>query len=139
MTPFLVVDQASASYPVYVGRDLLAKVGALVGSLVKPRGRVFVITSDALRARFGEAVAASFSSPAAIITMAESVMYPYYAGAPRVWEALTPHTDQHLGGLIMWIPGGLVFLIAITVVFCRWQAAGGHDGAVAPLGASRGG
>ena len=73
------------------------------------------------------------------ITMAETVLYPYYATAPRVWEALTPHTDQHLGGLIMWIPGGLVFLIAISVVFFRWQAAGGEDGAVAPLGASRGG
>jgi len=73
------------------------------------------------------------------ITMAGSVLYPYYAGAPRVWEALTPHTDQHLGGLIMWIPGGLVFLIAISVVFFRWQAAGGQDGAIAPLGASHGG
>jgi putative membrane protein len=73
------------------------------------------------------------------ITMAESVLYPYYAAAPRVWAALTPHTDQHLGGLIMWIPGGLVFLIAISVVFFRWQAAGGQDGAVAPLGASHGG
>jgi putative membrane protein len=73
------------------------------------------------------------------ITMAGSVLYPYYATAPRVWEALTPHTDQHLGGLIMWIPGGLVFLIAISVVFFRWQAAGGQDGAIAPLGASHGG
>lgn len=72
------------------------------------------------------------------ITMAGSVLYPYYAAAPRVWEALTPHTDQHLGGLIMWIPGGLVFLIAISVVFFRWQAAGGEDGAIAPLGASHG-
>jgi len=72
------------------------------------------------------------------ITMAGSVLYPYYAAAPRVWEALTPHTDQHLGGLIMWIPGGLVFLIAISVVFFRWQAAGGQDGAIAPLGASHG-
>ena len=73
------------------------------------------------------------------ITMAESVLYPYYAAAPRVWEALTPHTDQHLGGLIMWIPGGLVFLIAISVVFFRWQAAGGQDDSVASLGASHGG
>jgi len=73
------------------------------------------------------------------ITMAGTVLYPYYAAAPRVWDALTPHTDQHLGGLIMWIPGGLVFLIAISVVFFRWQAAGGQDGAVAPLGASHGG
>ena len=73
------------------------------------------------------------------ITMAGTVLYPYYAAAPRVWDALTPHTDQHLGGLIMWIPGGFVFLIAISVVFFRWQAAGGQDGAVAPLGASHGG
>jgi len=76
---------------------------------------------------------------AIFITMAGSVLYPYYAAAPRVWEALTPHADQHLGGLIMWIPGGLVFLIAISVVFFRWQAAGGQDDAVAPLGASLGG
>jgi putative membrane protein len=73
------------------------------------------------------------------ITMAESVLYPYYATAPRVWEALTPHADQHVGGLIMWVPGGMVFLLAISVVFFRWQAAGGHDGAPEPVGASHGG
>ena len=73
------------------------------------------------------------------ISMAESVLYPYYAAAPRIWPALTPHFDQHLGGLIMWIPGGLVFLIAISVVFFRWQAAGGDDVAVTPVGMSHGG
>jgi putative membrane protein len=61
------------------------------------------------------------------ITMADGTLYPYYAAAPRVWSTLGPHADQHLGGLIMWIPGGLVFLTAISVVFFRWQAAGGHD------------
>jgi putative membrane protein len=61
------------------------------------------------------------------ITMADQVLYPYYAAAPRVWPSLGPHADQHLGGLIMWIPGGLVFLTAISVVFFRWQAAGGED------------
>jgi len=64
------------------------------------------------------------------ITMAEGVLYPYYAAAPRVWAHLTPHADQHLGGLIMWIPGGMVFLVANSVVFYRWQAAGGDDVAV---------
>ena len=73
------------------------------------------------------------------ITMAESVLYPYYAAAPRVWEAITPHADQHLGGLIMWVPGGLVFLLMISVVFFRWQVAGGDDGSAAPLGAPHGG
>jgi putative membrane protein len=72
------------------------------------------------------------------ITMADGILYPYYAAAPRVWEVLTPHADQHLGGLIMWIPGGLVFLTAITVVFFRWQGAGAHDVDVAPIEATHG-
>lgn len=66
-TPFLTIHQASAAYPVYVGRDLLARVGALV----KARGRVFVITSTALRERFGEIVAGSFSPRAEILTIEE--------------------------------------------------------------------
>jgi putative membrane protein len=72
------------------------------------------------------------------ITMAEGVLYPYYAAAPRVWEALTPQADQHLGGLIMWVPGGMVFLVAITVVFFRWQASGADDLAVSPTGGRHG-
>jgi putative membrane protein len=66
---------------------------------------------------------------AIFIAMAETLLYPFYAAAPRVWPALTPHADQHLGGLIMWIPGGLVFLVTISVVFFRWQAAGADDAA----------
>src|SRR5579884_3351003 len=50
--PFLTVTQASAAYPVFVGKNLLDSVL----DLVRPRGRVFVITSSALR-RFGERVA----------------------------------------------------------------------------------
>ena len=57
MIPFLTIQQASAAYPVFVGRDLIDSVG----SLLQPRGRVFVITSHVLRDRFGERVAASFA------------------------------------------------------------------------------
>jgi 3-dehydroquinate synthase len=56
--PFLVVRQASAEYPVFVGRDLLDRVA----DLLKPRGRVFVITSTALRERFANRVAASLGA-----------------------------------------------------------------------------
>ena len=65
---------------------------------------------------------------AIVIAMADSLLYPFYATAPRVWASLTPHADQNLGGLIMWIPGGLIFFAAIAVVFFRWQAAGAPDG-----------
>lgn len=59
---------------------------------------------------------------ASMITGAEHVLYPYYAAAPRLWD-LQPLADQRLGGLIMWVPAGLVPLTAFTVVFFRWVAA----------------
>jgi putative membrane protein len=67
---------------------------------------------------------------AIVIAMADSLLYPFYATAPRVWPSLSPQADQNLGGLIMWIPGGMVFFVAIAVVFFRWQAAGGSDSAL---------
>jgi putative membrane protein len=71
---------------------------------------------------------------AIFISMADSLLYPYYEASPRIWERLTPRADQHLGGLIMWIPGGMVFLIALSVVFFRWQSAGGEDWRAAAAG-----
>ena len=35
---------------------------------------------------------------------------------------LTPAVDQELGGLLMWVPGGMVFLGAIMVVIARWYS-----------------
>ena len=57
------------------------------------------------------------------ITMADHILYPAYAAAPRV-VALTPMEDQLTGGLIMWIPGGFIFVIIMTVVFFKWNARG---------------
>jgi putative membrane protein len=60
------------------------------------------------------------------ITMADRILYPAYALAPRVW-GLTPMDDQHYGGLIMWIPGGLFFYGVMTFVFAKWAMRGGAD------------
>lgn len=59
---------------------------------------------------------------AMIITYAGTLLYPWYASAPRV-IGLSPLQDQRLGGLIMWIPGGLVFAGVLSVIFFRWVAA----------------
>ena len=40
---------------------------------------------------------------AAMITLADEVLYPWYAAAPRTW-GLSPLDDQKLGGLLMWVP-----------------------------------
>ena len=36
---------------------------------------------------------------------------------------LTTEADQELGGLLMWVPGGLVYLGAIMAVLARWYRA----------------
>lgn len=53
------------------------------------------------------------------IVMADALLYPAYATAPRVW-GISPMMDQQYGGLIMWIPGGVFFYAVMTVVFFRW-------------------
>lgn len=65
MHPFITIAQSS-SYPVFVGRGVIDRVGELVDA----RGRVFIITSTALRDRFGERVARSFVN-AEMITVEE--------------------------------------------------------------------
>lgn len=57
----------------------------------------------------------------ALITLADRVLYPFYAEAPRVW-GLEVLADQQIGGLIMWVLGGLIFWGAMTVVWFRWSA-----------------
>ncbi len=44
------------------------------------------------------------------------------AAAPRLW-GLSPLEDQRLGGLIMWIPGGLFFYLLTSVIFFKWSSS----------------
>ena len=51
---------------------------------------------------------------------------PWYAGYHQrsLLFGLSPLEDQQLGGLIMWIPGGIVYLIAGLVLGARWIGLG---------------
>ena len=57
----------------------------------------------------------------AVITFSDGVLYSWYAEAPRLW-GISAHTDQQIGGLIMWVPGGLVFLLTLIVIFLTWAS-----------------
>jgi putative membrane protein len=61
------------------------------------------------------------SAVAAMITSAERLLYPFYAAAPPL-VTWSPLVDQRLGGVLMWVPAGIVPLVAFTVVFFRWAA-----------------
>jgi putative membrane protein len=66
------------------------------------------------------------------ITLADTILYPFYASAPRIMK-LSPLEDQLLGGLIMWVPGGFIFIVIMTVVFFKWAARGEDSRAAAQV------
>ena len=56
-----------------------------------------------------------------LITFADSVLYGTYGEAARIW-GISAETDQQLGGVIMKLPGFLIFIVAAGVVFFSWAA-----------------
>ena len=59
---------------------------------------------------------------AAMVTGAEQPLYHFYAEASRL-AGLDALADQRLGGILMWVPAGMVPVVAFTAVFFRWAAA----------------
>ncbi len=60
----------------------------------------------------------------ALLTLAPDPLYAIHAIAPLDW-GLTPLEDQQLGGLIMWMPSGLPYLVIGGLVARRgWRAMG---------------
>jgi len=54
-----------------------------------------------------------------MFTFAEHPLYQTYADAAPIL-ALSARDDQVLGGLIMWVPGGMLLLGAMGIVFAIW-------------------
>jgi putative membrane protein len=56
----------------------------------------------------------------AFITFAGGVLYPAYSRTTQSW-GLTPLEDQQLGGLIMWVLAGLVYIVAGLALLAGWM------------------
>jgi cytochrome c oxidase assembly factor CtaG len=59
-----------------------------------------------------------------LLTFSTKIWYPTYGMATNRWE-LSPIEDQQLGGLIMWVPGGMVFLAAGLALAALWLKESG--------------
>ena len=57
----------------------------------------------------------------ALITFADGILYETYANAPEIWGISTA-ADQQIGGVIMKLPGFLIFLAAAGIIFFNWAA-----------------
>jgi len=80
--------------------------------------------APAARRRYGVAVLYLFATAVhttalgAVLALATHPLYPVYAST-AAW-GLTPLEDQQLAGLIMWVPGGVVYLIAALGFMVAW-------------------
>lgn len=57
----------------------------------------------------------------ALITFADGILYQTYANAPEIW-GISTQADQQIGGVIMKLPGFLIFVTAAGIIFFNWAA-----------------
>jgi len=78
----------------------------------------------ARRAASGAGLASTFGTMlhtgmlGALLTFAPYPLYPAYPG----YLGLTPLEDQQLAGLVMWVPGGVAYLVACLALASAWLA-----------------
>ncbi len=58
----------------------------------------------------------SCTALAALITLSSIQLYHFYGNASLGW-GLTPLSDQQLGGLAMWLPGDMLYMVLIVWTF----------------------
>jgi putative membrane protein len=92
-------------------------------ALLRGRGRVL---------DYGAAVLYLFTTAVhsgilgALLTFSGAPWYPAYAATTRAW-GFSPLADQQLGGLIMWVPAGTVYIAVALLLFARWMRASGEQ------------
>lgn len=52
------------------------------------------------------------------ISFAQEPLYPFYTTVPRLGE-MTVMEDQMLGGILMWIPGSMMYLVAALILIAQ--------------------
>jgi putative membrane protein len=86
-------------------------IGAETSRIPKP--------SPPLRMLYLFLLAVPCTALAAILTYAKTPLYPFYVTAPHLF-GLSALQDQHLGGLLMWLPTHMFLLLALGITFLKW-------------------
>ena len=54
------------------------------------------------------------------------MIYPAYTATAPLW-GFSALEDQQIGGLIMWVPAGVIYMIAGLLMFWRWMQRSGLE------------
>jgi putative membrane protein len=52
----------------------------------------------------------------AVITFSQTDLYPYYDLCGRLFSSVSALNDQHIGGIVIWIPPAMMSVIAVLLV-----------------------
>jgi putative membrane protein len=52
------------------------------------------------------------------LAFATGPVYSYYTAVPRLW-GIDVLTDQQIGGVIMWVPGSMMYIVAALILIAR--------------------
>jgi len=98
----------------------------LITALLLWRG---IVGEGATRRGSGHAMLSLFTTMVhtgalgALIALAPGIWYPSYV-EPTSLLGIDPLQDQQLGGLIMWVPGAIAYLVGALAVASRWLVRG---------------
>lgn len=56
----------------------------------------------------------------AYLSLTRSDLYPIYSLCGRAFANISPLLDQHLGGLILWVPSSMMSVLAALIAFSYW-------------------
>ncbi len=71
----------------------------------------------------------------ALLALSATAWYPRYAATAPVF-GMTALQDQQLGGLVMWVPAGLIYIVCGLALAASWMNRAGAYAAAGPLSRS---
>lgn len=119
--------QAALDRPALHGVEHLSFLGTAVlfwWTVLAP-GAAGASPSHHRRARYGLGALSIFALTlqsgllGALMTFAPSPWYPAYAGRTVPW-GLAPLEDQQLAGILMWVPGGMIYAAVALGLLAAW-------------------
>lgn len=119
--------QAALDVPLLHGAEHLSFLGTglLFWWTVLAPGPAVVLPSRPRQTAYGLGALSIFALTlqsgllGALMTFAPAPWYPAYTGRTAPW-GLAPLEDQQLAGLLMWVPGGMVYAAVALVLLAVW-------------------
>ncbi len=123
-------DATLESEGIHIFEHLTFMASAVIGWAPVLVGAPLNRLSSPLRALYLFLSSFPCTALAAMMTFSPRVLYPFYAGAPRLFANLPALTDQWIGGLIMWLVGDMILASVSLAIVYHWLSKSGKPAEV---------